>query len=183
MLSSPVLDVQTGVSRRTALKTFAAAGAGSMLVLSVATSAASACYVCTSAPGASGTNPGGSSGNIACTANTLPANPKFGDAAGPGDCQLCQTSAICGSGTVCCCTPCDNQAKGANGAAYCCQPVCFYGSTCPAWTLPLTHQAGSILCPTGYYQYTGNPDASGTKCCALGSSPFCKTEKSGVCCS
>jgi hypothetical protein len=164
MLSSPVLDVNTGLSRRQALKTFAAAGAGSMLVLSVATSAASASATCTSVP---------SNANGTCTKNAM-------GSAGPGGCNLCAENSQCGSDQVCCCTPCD----GASTA--CCQPVCFWKSTteasngyCPVGTLPLTTKVGSIVCPTGYAQYDSN--GYQVKCCEVGC-PSCRTERNGVCC-
>jgi len=153
LLKSPLLDVHSGLSRRQALKTFAAAGAGSMLVLSVATSAASACVTCTTVP---------SNGSNTCTKNSV-------GNAGPGDCRLCTSASQCGSDSVCCCAPCDGASND------CCQPVCFYGKTCPSGTLPLTKAAGTggILCPTGYGFY----DKSGylVKCCKAGVSPWCKT--------
>lgn len=165
LLATPSLDVHTGISRRTALKTFAAAGAGSMLVMSVATSAASACVTCSSAP---------SNGNNTCTQNTL-------GNAGTGDCKLCTAANQCGSDSVCCCAPCDG------ASAYCCQPVCFFksgssgNSYCPSGTFPLTStKAGSIFCPSGYASY----DQSGysVKCCEVGKSPYCPTKNSsGVC--
>jgi len=215
MLSTPVLDINTGISRRTALKTFAAAGAGSMLVLSIATSAAGACYLCSGAPSyvnnysADPTKVPANQG-VACTMNALPSPASFGDAPGPGDCQLCQpapgsktsTAAVCGSGTACCCTPCDNDLSGANGAAYCCQPVCmlqdssnyFSNGYCPAYTLPLNVSAktGDIYCPTNYYQYNKSPYNTTVKCCAYEAvnsqgqkytSPFCENPDlaTGVC--
>jgi Coenzyme PQQ synthesis protein D (PqqD) len=165
LLATPLLDVHTGISRRTALKTFAAAGAGSMLVMSVATSAASACVTCTTVPSSSDSCvTGGGNGQ-----------------AGTGDCPLCTTSANCGSDQVCCCTPCDG------ASVDCCQPVCYWKSTasgssagCPKGSLPLgTTKTGSIYCPSKYAQY--NQSGYVYKCCEVGSSKYCPTEKNGIC--
>jgi hypothetical protein len=164
LLDGPVLDVQTGVSRRTALKTFAAAGAGSMLVMSIATSAAQACITCTSVPAGTG----------ACTTD-VPGN------AGVGDCKICQSAGICnttGSLGHCCCAPCDNTSS---STSYCCQPVCINHTSsgyCPTGTLPLSISVGSpaIACPTGYGAY----QASGYqyKCCEVGVSKYCDCKTS-----
>jgi len=165
LLETPMLDVHTGVSRRTALKTFAAAGAGSMLVMSIATSAASACVTCSTVP---------SNGSNTCTTNTV-------GNAGPGDCKLCTAANQCGSDSVCCCAPCDGS------SAYCCQPVCFFksgsssNSYCPTGMIPLTStKVGDIYCPSGYASYTGG--SYSVKCCEVGKSPYCPTKNSsGVC--
>jgi hypothetical protein len=169
LLDGPVLDVHSGISRRTALKTFAAAGAGSMLVMSVATSAASACVTCTSVPSANDSCVTGGGNNQA----------------GTGDCPLCTTSASCGSDQVCCCTPCDG------ASVDCCQPVCYWKSTasgssagCPKGSLPLgSTKTGSLYCPSGsgytYAQY--NQGNYLYKCCEVGKSTYCKTAKNGIC--
>lgn len=161
MITAPVLNVRTGLSRRQALKSFAAAGAGSVLVMSVATSAASACYTCTASqyPNA----------NASCTKNTV-------GNAGVGDCKICQADSQCGSDASCWCAPCDG------AKSDCCQPVCFAGTTPPAGYnyLPLGGKPGTaatIVCPTGYYQYQ---NGYAVACCNAWS-PYCKTQKDGVC--
>jgi hypothetical protein len=151
LLEAPVLDIKTGVSRRAALKTFAAAGVGTMLVTSVATSAASACTTCNSAPA----NTGGS-----CVSGRGVGQD------GAGGCTICKSSGDCGGSThACCCAPCDDVSD-CNGTTKsgCCQPICFTSSTCPSGTLPLTTVAGDIKCPTGYAQYTGYGNYL-AKCC------------------
>jgi hypothetical protein len=130
LLDGPVLDVHTGVSRRTALKTFAAAGAGSMLVMSVATAAAQACTTCTTVP----TNQTCNSAGIG--------------QAGPGsaDCYTCNSPSQCGSSGVCCCVPCEDQTgsyggKCGSGYSTCCQTVCVTSAshTCPKGTTTLDY--------------------------------------------
>jgi hypothetical protein len=150
---SPIIDVHTGLSRRQALKTFAAAGGGAMLVMSVATTAAQACVTCSTVP----------SSGLKCTTNSL------GDA-GPGDCKLCNDASQCGSDSACCCAPCES------GAPNCCQPICITKSStnknngyCPTGTMPLTVNAGSIMCPTGYGQAKYSSNSWGAMCCETGS--------------
>jgi hypothetical protein len=183
LLATPLLDVQTGVSRRTALKTFAAAGAGSMLVMSVATSAASACITCGSVPSA----------NSACTKNTYdPNNPQEGLQG--SDCKLCEKNGPCftkGSNAACCCAPCDGS------GVQCCQPICLITSSgnCPATTLPVSVTVGGenshqqIVCPAGYGAFQGS--GYSVKCCLAGTagggntnngSTYCEcTDSSGTC--
>lgn len=181
LLDGPVLDVHTGISRRTALKTFAAAGAGSMLVMSVATTAAQACYTCTT-----GQIPGSST---ACVKNAT-----FPNDGGPGDCRLCDANGPCytkGSNATCCCAPCDGS------AAKCCQPICIQSTgSCPTGTLPLGHTVGGenagyskIACPSNYGAYQAG--SYNVKCCLAGNngagnkntgSTYCEcTDPAGTC--
>jgi hypothetical protein len=187
MLSSPLLDVHSGMSRRTALKTFAATGASTMLVLSVATAAASACVYCTSIPGYTSGIPHPGLGNIACSTQAFSTSDT-----GPGGCSYCSQTSDCHSDGVCCCTPCGNTLNSqgqVTEAAYCCQPVCFSGTTCPAGTSLMGVKRNNISCPADYYEYNGN---SGNECCAYNAqsppgnyytSPYCKNgyTSTGVC--
>jgi hypothetical protein len=198
LLDGPVLDVQTGVSRRTALKTFAAAGAGSMLVMSIATTAAQACITCSSVPPSS----------YACSKNTYTSSIPSGPVAPGGwtnnstsDCRLCNDGTGSGSGIYpcqttgstgsCCCAPCDGS------SSLCCQPICINNvhGTCPTGTLPLGHVVGGenshpkVACPTGYGAYQGS--GYQVKCCKAGTesggstnngSPYCAcTDSAGTC--
>jgi hypothetical protein len=202
LLDGPVLDVRTGVSRRTALKTFAAAGAGSMLVMSVATSAAQACITCSSVPPAT----------YACSTNTYTSGTPSGPVGPSGwqngttsDCRLCNDSTGSGSNIypcqttgstgACCCAPCDNTSS---SNVYCCQPICInsVSGSCPSGTLALGHTVGgengnpAVACPAGYGAY----QASGyqVKCCKEGTatngvpnndgSPYCEcADTAGTC--
>jgi len=183
LISSPVLHVESGISRRHALKTFAAAGAGSMLVLSVATSAASACTTCSQPPPSTAVcselginNPGPNVYGTKGTQNY--------------DCRICNENSQCASGGLCCCTPCG--ASNSTKDAYCCQPVCLLGNqgTCPTGTWPLGQWIGpsssGIGCPANtpsvkWARYDTNY-GGGVVCCEVGVSPFCPAEKNGVCC-
>jgi hypothetical protein len=161
LLDGPVLDVNTGVSRRTALKTFAAAGAGSMLVMSVATTAAQACSTCTTVPSSSQT----------CNSAGI-------GQAGPGsaDCYTCNSSSQCGSSGLCCCAPCEDSSgygKGC-GSGYntCCQTVCVTspGGVCPAHTYSIDF---SKNVGTTSHPFYCPPSSSGWK--RSGTSSICCT--------
>jgi hypothetical protein len=188
LIDGPVLDVHTGISRRTALKTFAAAGAGSMLVMSIATAAAQACITCSS-----GQLPP-SDGSFKCSTNTYTSGIPSGPVSSSGwttnsssDCRLCNTGTGSGGGVypcqttgssgACCCAPCDGS------SSYCCQPICvdLPSGGCPSYMLPLGHTVGGengypqIACPTGYGAYQAlATDNNGTKtyytvkCCKEG---------------
>lgn len=200
LLDGPLLDVQTGISRRTALKTFAAAGAGSMLVMSIATSAAQACITCSSVPPSS----------YACSTNTFTSSIPSGPVGPNGwqdnttsDCRLCNTSTsksgsnvypcqTTGSTGSCCCAPCDGS------SSLCCQPVCIntVSGGCPSGTLPLGHTVGGysgssstencnvtypqIACPTGYGAYQAN--GYYVKCCKAGTNPGGQTNNGSEYC-
>ena len=178
LLDGPVLDVQTGVSRRAALKTFAAAGAGSMLVMSIATSAAQACITCSTVP----------SSDYFCSTNGINGQgPSSGqnNTGTQSDCRICNSSGMCnttGSLGHCCCAPCDNSWS---FNSHCCQPICVNHTSsgyCPTGTLPLSVTVGnpSIACPTGYGAYQGN--GYQVKCCEVGVSQYCAcTTSSGQC--
>jgi hypothetical protein len=202
LIEGPVLDVHTGISRRTALKTFAAAGAGSMLVMSIATAAAQACITCSTVPPSS----------YSCSTNTYtdsipsgPVGPSGWQNNTVSDCRLCNESTGSSGGTAypcqttgstgaCCCAPCDNTSK---VTSYCCQPICInsVSGTCPSGTLPLGHTVGGensnpkVACPTGYGAYQGS--GFQVKCCLAGTetggqtnngSPYCEcTDSAGTC--
>ena len=178
LLDGPLLDVETGVSRRAALKTFAAAGAGSMLVMSIATSAAQACITCSQPP----------SQYDYCSTNGINGQGPSSGANNGGtqsDCRICNTSGMCnttGSTGHCCCAPCDNTHT---FNSHCCQPICVNHSAsgyCPTGTLPLSVSVGSptIACPTGYGAYQGN--GYQVKCCEVGVSEYCQcTTSHGQC--
>lgn len=204
LLDGPLLDVETGVSRRTALKTFAAAGAGSMLVMSIATSAAQACITCSTVP----------PNTYSCSYNTYTSSVPSGPVGPSGwqngtvsDCRLCNESTgsggsnaypcqTTGSTGACCCAPCDG------AASKCCQPICInsVSGTCPTGTLPLGHTVGGengypkVACPTGYGAYQAKVSSSNkyyVKCCEVGTetagqssneSPYCAcTDTAGTC--
>jgi hypothetical protein len=171
LLEAPVLDVGTGVSRRTALKTFAAAGAGSMLVMSVATSAAQACITCSTVPPSS----------WSCSQNGINGQGPY-SGGNQSDCRICDSNGPCGSAAACCCAPCDGSASN------CCQPICLHtvGGKCPSGTLPLSVWVGGesghpkIACPTGYGAFQG--DGYQVKCCKANAGPYCScVDSAGTC--
>lgn len=112
LLRAPPHGEHDGLSRRQALRTLAAAGAGTVLITTVTAPVAAAASSCNAL------NP---SDFPACFTGSAPSsgNDFFG-------CTPCNTSTHCGSGFTCCCVHCDNQSQYGD----CCQSVCVPGHSC-----------------------------------------------------
>ncbi len=120
LLVQPSPSEQNGVSRRQALRTFAAAGAGTILVTTV------------SAPAALAWSTGST-----CKALTPSCTPDCSDKDGScSGCLPCDEGHPCPSGYVCCQIPCQSKSSswswgycsGSGRTGY--QTVCVAGSTC-----------------------------------------------------
>lgn len=125
------------MSRRQALRTFAAAGAGTVLITTVTAPIAAA------ATGGSSCKALNSTDKPACFTGSAPTsgNDFFG-------CTPCSTSTDCGSGYTCCCVHCDDQSEYGS----CCQSVCVAGHTCTGSNGYGSFQSlvADTFCPTSY---------------------------------
>lgn len=160
LVSASGPEQRDGLSRREALRTFAAAGAGTVLISTVAAPLAAA-------SGSSTCSALGSSYKPACFTGNAPV--AGGDFYG---CTPCSTSASCGSGYTCCCVHCDDQSQYGS----CCQSVCVPGHTCSGSNGYGSFGAivPSTFCPSSYclsyctdnYKY---------KCCLTSAGHCCST--------
>lgn len=153
-------DRGNGLSRREALRTFAAAGAGTVLITTVTAPLAAA-------SGTSTCKALGGTYKPACFTGNAPVSG--GDFYG---CTPCSSSTQCGSGSVCCCVHCDDQSQYGD----CCQSVCIPGHTCTGANGYGSFQAivPSTFCPSSYcLSYCTNNYKY--KCCLTSAGHCCAT--------
>lgn len=137
LLSAPPREQRDGLSRREALRTFAAAGAGTVLITTVAAPLAAA------TTGGSTCKALGSTDKPSCFQGSAPTSSS--DFYG---CKPCSTSTDCGSGYTCCCVHCDDQSTYGS----CCQSVCVAGHTCSGKNGYGSFQSlvSGTFCPSSY---------------------------------